>query len=133
MSIEPRTVFADELDHFPDDGKRREVIGGELYVWRVPSRTHQELSMWLSVLLFREIAETGAGMVYAAPVDVRFSSRDQVQPDLLAIRDERLGIYRGHTVLGAPDIVVEILSPPSAAYDEVEKRCLYAAGGVPEY
>ncbi len=84
-------------------------------------------------LLYGAIVQPGAGMVYGAPVDVRFSGVDQVQPDLLAIRQERLGIYRGHTVHGAPDIVVEILSPSNPAYDEVEKRRLYAAGGVPEY
>ncbi|CAN5532808.1 Uma2 family endonuclease [soil metagenome] len=133
MSIATQTVSADELDQFPDDGKRREVIGGELHVSPAPSRTHQELSAHLLFLLYGAIVQPCAGMVYAAPVDVRFSGVDQVRPDLLAIRRERLGIYRGHTVHGAPDIVVEILSPSNPAYDEVEKRRLYAAGGVPEY
>jgi Uma2 family endonuclease len=63
-------------------------------------------------------------MVYATPVDVRLSEHDQVQPDLLAIRRDRRHIYRGHTVHGAPDIVVEILPPSNPGYDEVEKRRL---------
>lgn len=75
----------------------------------------------------------GTGKVFAAPVDVRFSATDQVQPDLLAIRKGRLGIYQGHTVRGTPDIVVEILSPSNSRYDEVEKKRLYASGGAPEY
>jgi Uma2 family endonuclease len=56
-----------------------------------------------------------------------------VQPDLIAIRRERLGMYQGHIVSGASDIVVEILSPSSRQYDEIEKMRLYAAAGVPGY
>jgi Uma2 family endonuclease len=73
------------------------------------------------------------GQVLFAPVDVRFSDRDQVQPDLLFIRGERLDIYQGHTVQGAPDLVVEIVSPSDRSFDEVRKRALYEANGVPEY
>jgi Uma2 family endonuclease len=133
MSITVPLLTADELDQFPDDGKRREIIAGVLYVSPAPARPHQELSSDLHFFLYQAIDQSGAGRVFSAPVDVRFSEHNQVQPDLLAIRRERLDIYQGHTVHGAPDIVVEILSPSNASYDEVEKRQLYAAAGVPEY
>ncbi|MGE3796984.1 MAG: Uma2 family endonuclease [Thermomicrobiales bacterium] len=133
MAIAIPPITADELEKFPDDGKRREIIRGELSVSPAPSREHQQLSMVLSAFLYRMIVEAGAGWVYAAPVDVRLSPYDQVQPDLLAIRQERLGIYHGHVVHGPPDIVIEILSPSSPGYDKVEKRRLYASAGVPEY
>jgi Uma2 family endonuclease len=133
MSVATQRVSADDLDHFPNDGKRREVIGGELYVSPAPARTHQELSMVLSFLLFQAFNQSGAGRAFAYPVDVRFSEDDQVQPDLLAIRSDRLDIYQGHIVNGAPDIVIEILSPSSRHYDEVEKKRLYEINGVPEY
>ena len=132
MSVATHLLTADELDQFPDDGKRREIIGGELYVSPAASGIHQDLSMHLSVLMYQSIYVPGAGRVFATP-DVRFSESDQVQPDLTAIRDERLGIYRGHVVHGAPDIVVEILSPSNSRYDQVEKKRIYEVGGVPEY
>ncbi len=133
MPVQTRLLTADELDQFPDDGKRREIIAGELYVSPAPSREHQELAAHLFALLYRQIVEPGLGMVYFAPVDVRFSINDQVQPDLLVIRKERREIYRGNTVYGAPDVVVEILSPSNRSYDMVEKARLYAEGSVPEY
>ncbi|MGH2531124.1 MAG: Uma2 family endonuclease [Thermomicrobiales bacterium] len=71
--------------------------------------------------------------MYYAPVDVRFADDTQVQPDLLVIRNERRHIYQGNTVHGAPDIVVEIISPSNPAYDQVAKRRLYEAAGVLEY
>jgi Uma2 family endonuclease len=133
MSVAATLLTADELDQFPNDGKRREIIGGELYVSPAPARTHQELSMRLSYLLYEAIDLTGTGKAFAAPVDVRFSATDQVQPDLLAIRKDRLSTYQGHIVQGHPDIVVEILSPSTSRYDEIEKKRLYASAGVPEY
>jgi Uma2 family endonuclease len=133
MSVAAKPVTADELDQFPDDGKRREIIGGELYVTPAPTPTHQEISSHLQFCLYQEIVLTGAGKVYAAPLDVRFSNLDQVQPDLLAIRQDRLNIARGKFVQGSPDIVVEILSPSNPHYDVVEKKRLYEHYGVPEY
>jgi Uma2 family endonuclease len=133
MSAATTLLTADELDQFPDNGKRREIVGGELHVSPAPAEHHQDLSMRLSYFLYEMINLSGAGKAYAAPVDVRFSPTDQVQPDLLAIWKERLDIYQGHVVNGTPDIVIEILSSPTARYDEVEKKLLYADNGVPEY
>lgn len=133
MAIQIPLLTADELEQFPDDGKRREIIAGELYVSPAPTRDHQELSGHLYVLLYEAVVNTGLGHVYFAPVDVRFSERDQVQPDLLVIQQERLDIYQGHIVFGAPDIIVEILSPSNRSVDLTEKHRLYAEHGVPEY
>jgi len=133
MSVKTPLITAAELDHFPDDGKRREIIAGELYVSPAPAKEHQKLAGKLYLLLHQAVEFPGWGEVYFAPVDVRFSTHDQVQPDLLVIRQERRGIYRGNTVHEAPDIVVEILSPSNRNYDEIEKARLYAEAGVPEY
>jgi Uma2 family endonuclease len=133
MSVATTLLTADELDQFPNDGKRREVIGGELHVSPAPTRTHQELVGLLHLPLFEAINRTKSGKVFVGPVDVRFSAHEQVQPDLVAIRQDRLGIYRGHIVHGAPDIVVEVLSPSTESYDRIEKKRLYETYGVPEY
>jgi Uma2 family endonuclease len=125
MSVATQLLTADELDQFPDDGKRREVIGGELYVSPAPVRNHQALVKRVLGVLVRAIEENGVGEAFPGPVDVRFSPEDQVQPDVVAFRIDRLDMYQGHIAQGAPDIVVEILSPSTARYDQVEKKRLY--------
>jgi Uma2 family endonuclease len=127
-------VTVDQLDNeFPDDGKRREIIDGELYVSAAPAREHQELSGNLYSFLRDHLRASGWGKVYYSPVDVKFSNYRQVQPDLIVIRRDHLDRYRGHTVDGPPDIVVEIISPSGRTYDLREKANLYARYGVPEY
>ncbi len=128
-----RPITFEDLERFPDDGLRREVIGGTLYVAAAPERAHQKVSGRFHILFHNAGELTGWGEVYYAPVDVRFPTGDQVQPDLLVLRRDRLDIYRGGTVFGPPDIVVEILSPSTRAYDLNQKRNLYATQAVPEY
>jgi len=66
-------------------------------------------------------------------MDVLFAPTSVVQPDLLFIRKERLHIVTEPNIQGAPDLVVEILSPPTAALDRGAKMLLYAKYGVPHY
>lgn len=122
-----------DLEQFPDDGNRYELIDGELHVSAAPAKQHQRLVRRLAVLFDAALAASGAGEVFLAPVDVRFAGGSQVQPDLLVIRHERRQIYQGNAVLGAPDVVVEVRSPANRAYDETVKARLYAAHGVAEY
>lgn len=133
MSVTTKPLTHADLDQFPDDGKRREIIGGELYVAAAPAQVHQDWSKFFFRLFDTAIEMTGWGRVYYAPVDVEFTEHDTVEPDLIVIRRDRLRLYRGNTFYGAPDIVIEILSPSNRSYDEVEKLRLYEANGVPEY
>jgi len=120
MSYQIPLLTAGDLDQFPDDGKRREIIAGELYVTPAPAKPHQQLAGHLYVVPYNAVVLNELGEVYFAPVDVRFSESDQVLPDLVVLLHERRGIYRGNTVYGAPDIVVEILSPSNRSVDLVE-------------
>ncbi|MGH2559091.1 MAG: Uma2 family endonuclease [Thermomicrobiales bacterium] len=133
MSVLTRPLTHADLAQFPDDGKRYEIIDGELYVAAAPAQEHQEFSKHLFRLVDGPVEATGWGKVYYAPVDVEFAEHDTVQPDLLVIRRDRMHLYRGNTFFGAPDIVIEILSPSNRSYDEFAKARLYAANGVLEY
>ncbi|MGH2559979.1 MAG: Uma2 family endonuclease [Thermomicrobiales bacterium] len=133
MSITTQLLTYRDLEQFPDDGMRYEIIDGVLYMSPAPLEIHQWSSGELYAVLRQAVIETGWGWVYYAPVDVRFAEDSQVQPDLLVIRRDRLHIYQGNTVHGAPDLVVEIISPSNPSYDQVAKRRLYEAGGVLEY
>jgi Uma2 family endonuclease len=122
-----------EYRHFPDDGRRHEVIDGDHYVSPAPETYHQTLSSRILVQLYRQIVEAGKGVVFHAPTDVELSQVDIVQPDLLCIRHERRFIVSPSRVVGTPDLIVEILSPTNRPHDLELKRAMYERTGVPEY
>ncbi len=124
----------EDVERMPDDGNRYEFIGGRLYMTPAPVTRHQRVSKRLQLALVRLLEETGHGEVFYAPCLVEFpSTSDRVQPDLLFVSNERQGIITEKLMLGAPDLVVEILSPSTAHRDRGIKLDLYARCGVREY
>lgn len=117
----------------PDDGRRYEIIEGDLYVTPSPSRSHQEFAANLLVVLKPFVTARRLGEVFIAPFDVIFEESSVVVPDLLFVTRERAGIITDRGVRGAPDLIVEILSPGTARRDRVEKAKLYARHGVSHY
>ena len=117
----------------PDDGYRYEVIWGELYVVPSPNEPHQYLLTELVSIFHPFAKQYDLGKVYIAPFDVLLFVGAVVQPDMLFVRKERLNIVTGANVRGAPDLVVELLSPSTAARDRGKKADAYAAAGVPHY
>jgi Uma2 family endonuclease len=115
------------------DDKRYELIDGELILAPAPRRDHQRVDTRLGWRLARFVEENDLGVVYFSPRDVVFSDTYIVQPDLLFISNERMHIDTEAEVWGGPDLVVEILSPSTAARDRTVKRALYARHGVYEY
>jgi len=118
---------------FPDNGKRHEIIDGEHYVTPSPNTKHQTVSLHLSAMFWTYLKHHPAGRVFAAPFDVVFSDLDVVEPDLLYISRDRAGVVTDQHARGAPDLVVEILSPGTRKTDELTKRKLYERFGVCEY
>ena len=119
--------------HFPDDGKRHEIIDGEHYVTPSPNTKHQRIATNLTVALGSYLKPHPAGEVFVAPFDVVFSDFDVVEPDLLYISRERRQILTSQHVRGAPDLAVEILSSGTRRTDEGKKHRLYERFGVGEY
>jgi Uma2 family endonuclease len=122
----------DDYCNAPED-KRYELLDGDLVVVPAPKEAHQRVLINLSYLVLQSVKRSGVGHVYAAPFDVVLSENDVVQPDLLFISNERAHIITAENVQGAPDLVVEILSPSTADRDLFIKRSLYAKHGVQEY
>ncbi|MFW5788748.1 MAG: Uma2 family endonuclease [Spirochaetota bacterium] len=122
-----------EYRHFPEDGRRHELIDGEHYVTPAPGTGHQAVSGRIFAQLFRGIEEAGLGRVFTAPTDVELSDVDIVQPDLVVVMRDRERIISPSRIIGAPDLVVEIVSPSTAARDRELKRLLYERSGVPVY
>lgn len=128
-----RPLTADDLNEFPDDDKRYEIIGGQLIVSPSPSSRHQEILTLLTTWVTLHVLQNNLGRVFVAPMDVHLSFYDVVQPDLLVVLDERRDIIQEKGIVGAPNLVVEILSPSSLITDRVDKAALYAKNGVQEY
>jgi Uma2 family endonuclease len=126
-----RYTYEDYLT-FPDDGRRHELIDGEHFVTPAPLRRHQQLVTRLTVAVGAWLVKYPVGEVYTAPLDVILSDVDVVEPDLLFVSNERSAVL-GEWVHGAPDLVVEVLSPSTRRADEVTKRRLYERVGVREY
>lgn len=134
MSALQRPLTYDDLFDMPEDGMRREVIGGELFANPAPRRDHQDVSVRLTWILLQFLRREELGWMYTHPVDLYVGPNDVVQPDLIVIREERLDIYRPEgMVVEPPDIVIEIISPSSQRTDLVAKMALYARFGVTEY
>src|SRR4051812_27870361 len=118
-----RTMLTyDDYLRLPDDGQRYEIIEGELYVSPAPSIKHQWTATQLTIVVGSHVGANDLGHVYAAPCDVFFSRASIVQPDLLYISRDRLGILTEPNVQGAPDLVVEVISPSSTKTDLETKR-----------
>ena len=117
----------------PEDGNRYEVIDGALYVTPPPSFWHQNAITKLLKYLIPHIEDGRLGKVVTAPVGVVLDEDDGVQPDIVFVARERLGIISNRGIEGAPDLVVEVLSPSTQARDRGIKMRRYAAAGVPHY
>ena len=112
---------------------RYELLDGELIMVPAPNTKHQRLNRELTTRLDRFINDQAAGELFYAPFDVVLSDTDVVQPDLLSVSREREHMITTENMRGAPDLVVEILSPSTAANDRGKKRALYGRHGVTEY
>ncbi len=117
----------------PDDGNRYEVIGGVLHMSTAPSFFHQWIIRQIFLTLYAQIDTVGVGLTIWSPLGVFMPGCDPVQPDLLVIRREDMGIICDRRVEGVPALLVEILSPSNPAMDTDVKRKAYARAGVPEY
>jgi Uma2 family endonuclease len=129
----PRKLTYEDLLAFPEDGKRHEILDGEHYVTPAPTRGHQEAVANL-VYFFKDfLRRHPLGQMLPAPFDVRFSEHDIAEPDLLYVAQERAAILREENAKGAPDLVIEILSPSTRRRDLGIKRAIYERCGVAEY
>ena len=131
MVTAPQLTYQDYLDAPGDD--RYELLNGQLIVVGSPSIAHQDAVTNLGTPFSAFVKERDLGKVYFAPTDVLLSDTDVVQPDLLFVSRERGDIITTANIQGAPDLIVEILSPSTARYDWRDKRELYARHGVKEY
>lgn len=116
-----------------EEGYFYELINGNIVKKQAPSPAHQNVSMSLSRIMSSFIFDNKLGKLFAAPIDVFFDISNNTQPDLLFVKKERDFIITRNGIEGAPDFIVEILSPSTFKLDRTDKMELYLYFGVPEY
>ncbi|MDR1022484.1 MAG: Uma2 family endonuclease [Prevotellaceae bacterium] len=139
LDMNRQYTYADYLQWLDD--KRRELINGFIRIMSSPATTHARVTIDLSTTLYNFIKRhSGKCKVFAAPFDVRLPKNGEkddnkifsvVQPDIVVVCDPSKIDEKG--CLGAPDMVVEVLSPDTRKYDLNDKFNLYEASGVKEY
>lgn len=123
----------DDIHNLPD-GQRAELIDGELYMMATPDRIHQRLVMMLSNNIFNYIQDrSGTCEVYSSPFAVFLNADDKIylEPDISVICDKNKLTDEG--CQGAPDWIIEIVSPSSRPMDYNKKLFKYRTAGVREY
>jgi Uma2 family endonuclease len=133
MATQTKLVTYDDYLTLPDDGKRYEIIGGELIMSPGATDKHQLVSHFLEYELENCMQQHRSGLIYDAPFDVVLSMTDVVQPDLMYISKERSHIITENNIVEAPDLVVEIISESTKVRDQTTKKALYEKYGAKEY
>lgn len=133
LQPQPQIITLEQYEAFPEE-KRVEVFDGIVYDMASPSRIHQSISMQLSTVINNYILrKKGTCSVFSAPFDVKLSDHPLVivQPDIMVVCDkDKLDEKRCN---GAPDFIIEIVSPGNPADDYIRKAYYYESYGVREY
>lgn len=133
LQLQPETITLEQYEALPA-GERVEVFDGIAYNMASPSQIHQAISMQLSTIINNYILRRkGTCSIFSAPFDVLLSDRPLliVQPDIMVICDKSK--LDGKRCNGAPDFIIEIVSPGSPADDYIRKLYYYQKAGVREY
>jgi len=131
MSLLTKKTIKDYME-LPE-GTPYQLVEGELIMSPAPGYAHQEVEKQLFVILYSFVEKAGKGKVFIAPFDVYLDEENAYQPDLVVVLKDSRARVEERGIFGAPDVVVEILSPSTAYYDLTEKKDVYERVGVKEY
>jgi Uma2 family endonuclease len=130
---EPIKLNYQDFCALPDDGRRYEILDGDLYMSPSPDIAHQRIARRMVRILLEHVERFAIGEVFLPPCDVVLNEHDIVEPDLIFVSTANASIVGEKNIQGAPDLLVEIVSPSSSIRDRREKRNLYARCGVEWY
>lgn len=122
-----------ELFKMLPEGTLCELIENNIYMSPSPNRKHQKIELLLASNLLNYVTKNNLGELYIAPFDVYLNNLNAVQPDIMFIANKNLHNIKNDGFYGAPDIVIELLSPSNTKHDLVIKKELYEKFKVQEY
>jgi Uma2 family endonuclease len=131
-SSDKTRVTAEEFFTLPETNTPTELIDGEVIVSPTPTPKHQDSSGNI-FFLFKQRAIESGGRAYAAPLEVYFDEYNIPQPDVMFLAPDTKCVVGDKHLIGAPDLIVEVLSPGTAKQDKRDKFLLYERHGVREY
>ncbi|MBY5959828.1 Uma2 family endonuclease [Membranicola marinus] len=127
----PRTI-REVFDALPE-GTLAQLIESQLVMSPSPTDIHQKILHIISVRIFNFLEKNPVGEVRIAPYDVYLDEQNVFQPDIIFISADSLANIEENGFHGAPDLVVELLSPGTSKYDQNQKKDVYERHGVQEY
>jgi Uma2 family endonuclease len=131
-SVRPPTTMFEVWESLPE-GTLCQLVNNNLIMSPSPLNVHQVVLNKINYGLLRYLENHPIGEVRIAPYDVHFSTRNIFQPDIIFISNENIHLIHETGLMGAPDLIIEILSPGTAHVDMGEKRTVYEQYGVKEY
>ena len=131
VEVAERMTAAEFWELAPDD-RKAELINGVIVMAPPPLEIHEKLFAFLFRLLGDYVEEHDLGEVRGSRSGVELAPDQVYEPDILFVSRDRLGIVQRHGLVGAPDLVIEILSASTAAYDRGDKLRVYERAGVRE-
>ncbi len=129
----PERMTFEEFCEIIREDQKADLIDGVIYMASPATLEHEEEFGFIFMVVRGYVRRLGLGSVLGSRAAMKLSEQDAPEPDLMFISKERLARAAGKAVLGAADLVVEIISPGSRRLDLVEKKALYAKFGVIEY
>ena len=126
-------TYDDYVRLTPPDSGNYELHNGQIIFMATPIPLHQLVSNNLATDLTVHIRKYKLGRIFTAPMDTVFTSVDTFQPDILFLSNERLHLIGDKKIEGAPDLVVEILSPSNKPKEMGYKKVIYEMTNVREY
>lgn len=133
LIAEPIRLTYEDYCALPDDGRRYEILDGDLYMSPSPITLHQLVVGNTYHVLRHHVDRHALGKVFIAPYDVVLGKHDVVEPDVIFVSKAHKSIITRKNIRGAPDLLVEVLSPSTAERDTRDKRNIYARCGVKWY
>lgn len=130
--IHPPKTMMEVFQRLPE-GTSAQLINNQIYMSPSPSDRHQKVSIRISAQLFNYVAENNLGEVRVAPFDIFLNRKNAYQPDIIFVANENLDKLKEKGLFGAPDLVIEILSPATWRFDKEDKKDEYERSGVKEY
>lgn len=128
----PPRMAMDIFKSLPE-GTRVQLIEDKIVMEPAPVFLHQDIAADIYIAICLSVKQRDLGKVVFAPVDVYLDRKNAFQPDIIYISRERMGIIGKKGLYGAPDLIVEILSPSTSRYDRRDKKNVYERSGVKEY
>ena len=123
----------DDYAVLPDDGQHYAIVKGVLLMTPAPTPEHQDIVGEIYACLRTRVKLASLGRVFMGPLDVVLGPKNVFQPDVLVVLNAHLDRIQAKKMVGAPDLVVEVVSPGSGVMDRIAKYAVYAHAGIPEY